>query len=140
MQTYSTNILCWLKISEYLKDQKILIFFTSKTRFHFILFLRHADGCSEHCKYPMNTSKPLKTSSVPIYDYIILYAILKLTLIPCIPYNLYHVTSLTHSSSLFLFVRGEGSRLALWSGTTSQNLSRWNRVQGVLDRTQLWHH
>ncbi len=43
----------WPKLLEHLTDLKILTFFASKTWFNFIMFMKHADGCSEHNKYQM---------------------------------------------------------------------------------------
>ncbi len=43
----------WPKLLEHLTDLKILTFFANKTWFIFIMFIKHADGCSEHKKYQM---------------------------------------------------------------------------------------
>ncbi len=41
----------WPKVLEHPTDLKILTCFASKTLFHFIMFMKHADGCSEQNKY-----------------------------------------------------------------------------------------
>ncbi len=51
--TFNVNIQWWPKLLEHLTDLKWLSFFASKTLFNFILFMKHADGCSEHNKYQM---------------------------------------------------------------------------------------
>ncbi len=48
----------WPKLSEHLTYLKILTFFASKTLFNFIMFKKHADGCSEHNKYQIKWFVP----------------------------------------------------------------------------------
>lgn len=53
----------------------------------------------------------------------------------------FHMHMKTHSLLFIcLSVRWENSRMALWSGSPSQDLSQWDRVQRVLDWTELWYY